>query len=155
MTVYQPEEARRQGLNDCVPKRLYKFGQKPKVGSIMDKSAHEKWVWQEDRKGYTSNQKQRLLAAVVEQMVIATFSTHLYKWAGQIHLQRKGGPIGLRATGSMAKASMEDWIRRFQDKLEGMGLKIHLLVKYVGDVLCIVDNCKLGERFRNGRVEWS
>ena len=53
----------------------------------------------------------------------------------QIHRQIKGGPIGLRASGSMAKASMEDWITRFQEKLEGMGLKIHLLVKYVDDVL--------------------
>ena len=76
----------------------------------MKKDGLEKWVWKQDPATFSSQQKSRLIAKVVEIIAKTTFNTHLYKWAGQIYQQSRGGPIGLRASGTMAKAAMEEWI---------------------------------------------
>ena len=104
---------------------------------MRKKNFHEKWVWRQDPGTYTEIQKRRIIARVVQCVVEATFNTHVYKWAGQIFQQSRGGPIGLRASGTLAKAAMEEWIRKYQAKLESLGVKVHLLRKYVDDVVII------------------
>ena len=47
---------------------------------------------------------------------------------------------------------MEDWIRQFEKLLKSMGIKVHLLVKYVDDVVAITSNCQLGTRFKDGKL---
>ena len=105
-----PEQVTRERMNDCVPDRKHRSGQKPKVGSMRKKNSHEKLVWREDPAKFKYGQKKRILARVVQTLIETTFNTHVYKWAGKVYKQRKGGPIGLRASGSLAKAAMEDWI---------------------------------------------
>ena len=69
---------------------------------------------------------------MVQTLIETTFNTHVYRWAGKVYKQRKGGPIGLRASGSLAKAAMEDWISRFENKLGKLGIKVHLIRKLLG-----------------------
>ena len=92
---------------------------------------------------------------MVQTLIESTFNTQVYKWAGKVYKQRKGGPIGLRASGSRAKAAMEDWISRFEDKLGKLGIEVHLIRKYLDDVVIICSNLKLGSRFVNKRIDWS
>ena len=77
------------------------------------------------------------MSKVIEILVKSTFNTHVYKWAGKIYKQSRGGPIGLRASGTLAKAAMEDWIEKFQDKLEKIGIKVHMVRKYVDDIMIV------------------
>merc|ERR1711954_161993 len=83
------------------------------------------------------------------------FRSHIYKWAGDIYQQSSGGPIGLRASGIVDKAAMEEWIRKFGAKVESLGIKVHLLRKYVDDVVVIAQNAKLGVRYANCQLVWS
>ena len=87
-------------------------------------------------------------------MAKMTFSTHHYKWNGRIYKQVKGGPIGLRATGSVAKTTMDDWIEKYKSILSGHGINVHLIKKYVDDVLVLVDNLRLGTRLEGTLLRW-
>ena len=42
---------------------------------------------------------------------------------------------------------MEDWIRKLHGKLVDKGVQVHLLTKYVDDVLIVVDTMDLGSRW--------
>ena len=74
-------------------------------------------------------------------------NNHMHKWEEEVYQQSKGEQIGLRASGTMAKAAMEEWMWKFQEKFENLGFKVHLLVKYVDDCVIVIDNAKLGDRF--------
>ena len=41
--------------------------------------------------------------------VEAVFNTHVYQFGGHYYHQTDGGPIGLRATGALARVVMADW----------------------------------------------
>ena len=70
-----------------------------------------------------------------------------------MYRQKKGGPIGLRASGSVAKVAMEDWLKKFEKRVKELGIEVFLLRKYLDDVILIVRNCKLGERYLDGRIQ--
>ena len=93
------------------------------------------------------------MAKVLEIMIETCFRNHIYKWDNQIRKQRNGGAIGLRATGSLSRVTMDVWIKKFKAKLEELGIDIWLCKKYVDDVLVIVTNLKLGTRLKEGKLE--
>ena len=72
-----PEQVTRENMHDCVPDRRYKSGPKLKVGSMRKKNSHEKWVWREDPAKFTYDQKQRILARVVQTLIETTFNTRV------------------------------------------------------------------------------
>ena len=61
----------------------------------------------------------------------------------------------MKATGYVAKLTMDEWIEQFQDKLLRLDLKIHILRKYVDDVVCVLDNVRPGTRLINGELVYS
>ena len=83
---------------------------------------------------------------------MATFSNHFYKWKNAVRRQRKGGAIGLRATGSLARITMDFWIECFKEKLSKAGIEVWHLKKYVDDVLVLATNLELGSRWQGGEV---
>ena len=48
---------------------------------------------------------------------------------------------------------MDEWIEKFQDKLLRLDMKIHILRKYVDDVVCVLDNVRPGKRLINDKCE--
>ena len=104
---------------------------------------------------YTEQEKRRILGKVVEVAVKTTFHTHFYQWGGKIYRQKKGGAIGLRATGTVAKVAMEVWIRTFKAILIAAGVKVYLLSKYVDDVLMILGSLRKGTRWEGGAIRHS
>ena len=93
------------------------------------------------------------MAKVVECMVNVCFESHIYRWNDTVKRQKKGGAIGLRATGSLAKVTMDHWIEVFRRKLTDLDMRVWLLKKYMDDVLVVTTNLALGSRYRNGRIE--
>ena len=91
-------------------------------------------------------------------MVRLVFSTHFYEWEGRFYQQLNGGPIGLRATGPVARIMMDWWarkIREIEEKSQLLAqinpvmfepLQIHMLRKYVDDCLVVMEQMKLGVR---------
>ena len=64
-----------------------------------------------------------------------------------MYRQKRGGAIGPKASGSVAKVSMEDWIQRVHQLLLDQEAKVYLLSKCVDDVLGIVDCVERGTRW--------
>merc|ERR1711954_343324 len=94
------------------------------------------------------------MAKVLQIMIFNTFKIHHYKHNRKIYKQKAGGPIGLKATGYVARLTMNDWIIKFREKLEFDGVIIYMLKKYVDDVLVVCENFKLGTRKVNGLRVW-
>ena len=68
--------------------------------------------------------------------------------------QKKGGAIGLKATGTIARVAMEDWIRNFRKKISEAGMTVHLLTKYVDDVLPITNTLEFGARWEDDKITY-
>ena len=64
----------------------------------------------------------------------------------------KGGAIGLKATGSLARIMMDIWADRFLAKLEELGIPCHFMTKYVDDIVVITSKCERGMRYQEGRL---
>ena len=94
------------------------------------------------------------MGALMECLVKTTFSTHYYLWKGKVHKQLEGGPIGLRATGYCAKAVMDKWLGIFESKVKEAGIKLHLITKYVDDVLIVCTNLQLGQFWEEGELHF-
>ena len=123
----------------------------------MDDEKGDRWKWGRNVDGFTEEEKKIIMGHVVETMVMATFKNHFYKWDGQVRRQKKGAAMGVRASGSLARVCMDRWIRLFREKLEGYGMIVKLLKKYVDDVLIICVNLKLGSRYQKEQdcIVWS
>ena len=52
--------------------------------------------------------------------------------------QGKGGDIGLRLTGVMARIRMDRWSRRMSSEMEEEMVRVYLMAKYVDDVNLIM-----------------
>ena len=62
------------------------------------------------------------------------FANHVYKFGGRFYRQVKGGPIGLRLTGTVARLVMDKWARVFLQRLQKAGIPLEVFLKYVDDV---------------------
>ena len=95
----------------------------------------------------------------MEQLVRLIFSTHFYEWEGKLYRQVSGGPIGLRATGMVARVIMDFWVdqiykraeqcrlRNIEDPQKYVPVHIHALWKYVDDCVSVMSKIKLGSRW--------
>ena len=110
-------------LEDVVPVRRYRTGARPQVENVSDSSPGS-WRWYRDPSHYSREDRRRLLGKLVEVAVRTTFETHFYQWGGRIYRQGRGGAIGLKATGSVAKVAIEDWIQRLHQLLLDQGNKV-------------------------------
>ena len=88
----------------------------------------------------------------MEIIVRTTFNTHVYRWGGKLYRQKRGGPIGLRASGTVAKVTMEVWLKQLEQNLVEAGCEVFLMRKYVDDVIIIMRNMQIGARWMDGRV---
>ena len=114
-----------------------------------------RWKWPKDPQKYSEEEKRRIMGKLVEILIKTTFQTHFYKWNRKIFKQREGGPIGLRASGTVAKLIMELWLREVRKRLETAGFKVWLMEKYVDDVLLVCSMAKKGDRIVKGKLERS
>ena len=121
-TVYvalssEQEDINRWRMCDLIPRRRHTQGGRPKIGACKVKDAEEKWIWMKQPDSYTKEERLKVIAKMIQIMVQTTFKSHFYQWGGAIYKQEKGGPIGLRASGTVAKCAMEDSINKFEKLL--------------------------------------
>ena len=64
----------------------------------------------------------------------ANFSNHIYQCQNSLYRQSKGGGIGARITGVVARVVMDLWMDLISTHLEENGITIYLLTKYVDDI---------------------
>ena len=83
---------------------------------------------------YTEEEQKVLLSKVVQVALEATFSNHIYQYQNNLYRQSKGGGIGARITGVVARVVMDLWMDLIQQNLKENGIKIYLLTKYVDGI---------------------
>ena len=146
-------------LQGILPRRKRKQGDPPTVKTAHIDESLERWWYPTDPAKLTQDQKKSVMSCVVEQMVRVVFSTHYYEWEGNLYQQIFGGPIGLRATGPVARIMMDWWtrqIREIEEKSQILAklnpvqfepLQLYMLRKYVDDCLVVMEEMKLGVRW--------
>ena len=149
------QEVNTRGMGVLIPSRKYRMGKNPSVLTISVDDKKERWKMYRHPDTFTKEEKSLVLGAMVEIMVQATFKHHFYRWKGEVYRQLKGGPQGLRATGSCAKMVMDDWVQQFSKLLEENKVEVFLLSKYVDDVLVLCRNFTLGSYWTRSKVKWS
>ena len=90
----------------------------------MDKDGNEKWDWSGKRKKTSEIQQKKMVASMMEIVVHAIISNHIYQFDGKVFKQQKGGPIGLEVSGFLAILVMLWWDRVFVDKLRRMEIDL-------------------------------
>ena len=139
----------RKNLQGIVPRRIATSGSRPTVLTCGDDEKKERWKFFRDPEEYTEKEKKKLMGKVTEILVKTTFQYHCYKWDDSVRKQSKGGSIGVRGTGSVAKATMDWWIGEYRRILTGANVEVLLLKKYVDDVCIISKNLDWGARWDN------
>ena len=98
-------------------------GDKPKDDSM----------WNDIRRELTEIEKRKVLSHIVEIAVVVMMSTHLYTFGGETFIQSSGGPIGMRATASLANVIMKVWDVAWCSLMKREGIKMDMVVRYVDD----------------------
>ena len=166
MSPHEIVDSKMQGI---MPRKLSKFGKKPTIRTVNKDEKEERWWWPKPVTFLTPEERKKVMGCVVEQLVKLVFNTHFYEWNGTIYRQVAGGPIGLRSTGSVCRIVMDHWkteISRMIVKMDQLkainpvtyeSLEVHLLKKYVDDVLVALQGVRPGVRYdkQNKILTWS
>ena len=83
---------------------------------------------------YSAVDKKLLVAKCIQSGIEVAFKNHIYWYHGDLFKQLKGGAIGARLTGVVARVVMDKWEQRLREVLRSNLVKTYLLGKYVDDV---------------------
>ena len=128
-------QCRNSGLRRVLPVRRSKNGTRPGVAGPgpMGLEIHDQEQWVFPAVVLTEEEKRLIIATVVKIACRTLFKNHLYEFGGKIFKQREGGPIGLRATCAVARLVMCIWDRLWKNRLEHLGIRTELEVRYMDD----------------------
>ena len=140
LAVVLPREEK-QGLEDHIPIRT-KGERKVKL-SYLDKEegsdGGNKWTWSRDPVSNPPRGQicRKLIGKMMKYLILYIMSNHTYRFNGLMKLQKKGGPIGLLITGTLAEIVMVVWDRSLIIILRSREIFLVLHKRYV-------DDCNLG-----------
>ena len=158
--VYQ---SRRQelvalGLDQVVQKRKHPRAKTIQITTdeVLARGQGESKFWDQEREP-TLQEKKLMLSLALEEAILVAMGHHTYSLADQTRLQGRGGPIGLKLSGAIAKVYMIWWCRRFTETLQGATVTLpsfqqHLLKVYVDDGLQVCEELPPGSRYVDGQV---
>ena len=120
------------------------------VGPNIDDDSQ--WIF--PKVDLTEIEKRLIVATVVEIGVKTVFRTHVYQFGGRTFQQQQGGPIGLWATGAIARIVMAEWDAQLVKLLSDNGLTYEDAARYVDDFRAIMKAIKLGWRWNGKELEF-
>ena len=103
------------------------------------------WGW--PRPPATKEERSKLFGKVLEILIRETFKNHIYTYRNSLYKQRRGGAIGLRLTGVVARIVMDSWGRKFLRTLSRAEIEVLLMKKYVDDVNLVTGILEKGWRW--------
>ena len=138
------QEALIHPLKRVLPTRPSKSGGRPWVTGVL-KDAEK--MWTSPNIEWTSMEKKIGVAEMVRIGVICMMNTHVFQWDGRWFLQKKGGPIGLRATCAVARVVMLWWDGQLLAKMKENNLEIEAGARYMDDVRLFLESIREGWRW--------
>ena len=100
----------------------------------------------------TELEERKLLGKVVEMLIIAGMTNHVYRFKNSIRIQMNGGPIGLSLTGQVADCFMIDWEQKYMKTLEKYNLKPVLYTRFKDDILMAIKRIENGTKLNEGKL---
>ena len=143
-------------LRRVLPWRNKKTGTRPIITgpAPMGPEAGEEEQWCFPRVSLTKVERRKLVAEVMRIAVETVFATHLYQFGGRYFHQADGGPIGLRATGAIAKIVMGDWDLKLLKIMMENDVSIEVAARYVDDIRLLLASLKMGWRWNGKQLEF-
>jgi hypothetical protein len=96
-----------------------------------------------------------MIGIMIERVLSLIMENHYYVLGDVIRRQIRGGAIGLRSTGVVAKFVMREFDRLLRLKLGTVKILIKMYKRYVDDIDVCSSKLKLGTRLINEKLEWS
>ena len=146
------EEVTVHPLRRVLPVRKFKTGGRPWVTGEVEK-AEKSWYMKNVE--WTNWEKRLAVAEMTGIGVMSMMNTHLFQWAGKFYLQRKGGPIGLRATCAVARVTMLFWDEKLMKKMSENNLTSDDGSRYMDDIRLIMNAIQMGWRWMDGGMYFS
>ena len=81
-------------------------------------------------------------------------TNHTYEFDKVIRRQRKGGPIGVDLTGTIANIYMKWWDKQLLAKFEELGIRVKIYKRYIDDMTICLKVLVLGMKYVEGRLEY-
>ena len=93
---------------------------------------------------------------MVTKAIEMVMSSHFYRVGDRIYRQRKGGAIGMRLTGVVARCYMLWWDKKLSAKLVEAGVRERMRSRYVDDGNMYAERVEKGWRWeeRTGRMRY-
>ena len=141
-------------LEYLLPTRKNPRSTKLTMASIKaDYNPEKQWIF--PTKVLDKTEIKQVVARVVEIATRTLFENFSYKFEGKHFKQKKGGPIGVRATGSAAELVMQDWSEKYLQILQNSELWVGLLSGYVDDGRQACSILEKGMRFSEQENKFS
>ena len=151
---WSEEQVRASSLRRVIPRRRSKNGTRPGIRGEgprgRETGDQEQWIF--SNVVFTKEEEEQLIIEVLKIAVRALFTKHFYTFGGRVFKQSKGGPIGLRATCAIARAIMQLFDIKWEEKLQKLAIQIWLNTRYMDDGRTFLPPLKPGWRWENGKV---
>ena len=132
-------------LQEFIPDRDTQVGRR-RTTAFLSQPNDDKWVWKNHREP-TEVEKRRLFTTMLKIVVTFMMKNHVYTFDGKYYRQVKGGPIGLRLTGVLAKLVMIEFSRRWKQVTDKLGMQTLVDAIYVDDHNIALWEVKPGVRY--------
>ena len=124
---------------------------------VVGKVNQEKNIKEDDKfeppsRKPNKNEERRMLGKVIEMLIIAGMTNHVYRFNNQIRIQVNGGPTGLSLTGQVADCFMIDWDAKYLKTLEKYGIVPALYSRFKDDILLATKRLKNGSKIVKGNL---
>ena len=100
-------------------------------------------------------EKKLMVAEVIKIMIEILFKNHLYTFGGKRYRQKKGGPIGLRATCAIARLVICAWDRKWKELITKNNITLEEYIRYMDDGRIILLPFRPGWRWSEGGVKFT
>ena len=121
VTVSQ-QEISDKGLSDVIPSRVKKA---PRLNvNCLQNSEDDDKKWLRASRLPNDDEKKKILALVLSELVDFVMGNHVYKVGDTIYLQTDGGPMGLKMTGAIARIVMMLFDKTYLEKVAQSSMKM-------------------------------
>lgn len=150
----EPEVLQRLNIADVCPSRKSKRGPKPTITASGAEEKKEKLFkrWNPPEKQADEHTKRLMLREALHVALSVIMKNHVYTFNNEIEKQIKGGPIGLKLTGVLAKIFMIWWDREFARKLKDVGIVQKMNQRSVDDINVAAKATVPGLRYVEGKI---
>ena len=151
------EYYRSHTLQRVLPVRRGRTGSRPGVTGKgpMGPERGDQEQWRFPDIILAEEEKKLIVAEVIKIMIEILFKNHLYTFGGKRYRQKKGGPIGLRATCAIARLVICAWDRKWKELITKNNITLEEDIRYMDDGRIILLPFRPGWRWSEGGVKFT